>query len=568
MMDTLLKVWSLFTPAEKHKAIFMLLLVVIMAVLETIGVLSIMPFLSVIVRPEIISEKKWLLDIYNFLNFDEVRKFIVALGVMSIFVIVLSSISKTFIYHVINRFIHLERYSISTRLLSLYINQPYEFFLKRNGSELSKNVLSEVDMLIFNLIQPIGHLIAQSFVITAMLLLVFFYDPWIAMGTVAIIGGLYVGIYRLVRQRLALAGKEVVVADKERYQSCNEVFSGIRDIKISGASTVYEKRFAEATRSYARHVAASETLSQTPLYLVEAVGYTGLIVIALVLLVRSDDVGHVLPALGMYGFAAYRLLPAVQIIYRGVARLKFAGAALDNICKDLKIPLLLSVPTDKIMAPCLSIELKNVSYAYPSASEKEILKDFNLRIRVNTTVGITGVSGSGKSTLMDLLLGLQLPQKGLLLVDDVEITDGNMKQWQNAIGYVSQHIYIADATIAENIAFGVDARNIDMHAVERAARAAQIHELIVNELPRGYQTNLGERGIRLSGGQRQRIGIARALYRDPPVLFFDEATSALDESTENLLNIAISQLKGRKTIIVIAHKASALRSCEYTIDLN
>jgi len=226
------------------------------------------------------------------------------------------------------------------------------------------------------------------------------------------------------------------------------------------------------------------------------------------------------------------------------------------------------VPTDKIMAPCLSIELKNVSYAYPSASEKEILKDFNLRIRVNTTVGITGVSGSGKSTLMDLLLGLQLPQKGLLLVDDVEITDGNMKQWQNAIGYVSQHIYIADATIAENIAFGIDARNIDMHAVERAARAAQIHELIVNELPRGYQTNLGERGIRLSGGQRQRIGIARALYRDPPVLFFDEATSALDESTENSLNIAISQLKGRKTIIVIAHKASALRSCEYTIDLN
>ena len=567
-MDTLLKIWSLFTPAEKHKAVFMLLLVVIMAGLETIGVLSIMPFLSVIVRPEIIYEKKWLLDIYNFLNFDEVRQFIFALGLMSIFFIVLSSISKTFIYHVINRFIHLERYSISTRLLSRYINQPYGFFLKRNGSELSKNVLSEVDMLIFNLIQPIGHLIAQSFVIAAMLLLVFFYDPWIAMGTVAIIGGLYVGIYRLVRQRLALAGKEVVVADKERYQSCNEVFAGIRDIKVSGASTVYENRFAEATRSYARHVAASETLSQTPLYLVEAVGYTGLIVIALVLLVRSDDVGHVLPALGMYGFVAYRLLPAVQIIYRGVARLKFAGAALDNICKDLKIPLLRSVPTDEIMVPCLSIELKNVSYAYPSASEKEILKDFNMRIRVNTTVGITGVSGSGKSTLMDLLLGLQLPQKGLLLVDGVEITDGNMKQWQNAIGYVSQHIYIADATIAENIAFGVDARNIDMHAVERAARAAQIHDLIANELPRGYQTNLGERGVRLSGGQRQRIGIARALYRDPPVLFFDEATSALDENTENSVNLAISRLKGRKTIIVIAHKASALRPCQYTIDLN
>lgn len=567
MMGTLLKIWSLFTPVEKRRAALMLLLVVVMAGLETVGVLSIIPFLSVIVRPEIISEKKWLLDFYEFFGFDNVRQFIVVLGSMSIFVIVLSSISKTLIYHVINRFIHLERYSISTRLLSRYITQPYEFFLKRNGSELSKNVLSEVDMLIFNLIQPVGHLIAQSFVIAAMLLLVFFYDPWIAMGTVVIIGGLYMAIYRLVRQRLAIAGKEVVVADKDRYQSCSEVFSGIRDIKISGASAVYEKRFAEATRSYARHVAASETLSQTPLYLVEAVGYTGLIVIALVLLVRSDDVGHVLPALGMYGFAAYRLLPAVQIIYRGVARLRFAGAALDNICEDLKLPFLPSPPTDKVMAPCLCIELRDVGYSYPSASEKEVLKGFNMIIQINTTVGITGVSGSGKSTLMDLLLGLQLPKKGRLLVDGVEITDGNIKEWQNAIGYVSQYIYIADATVAENIAFGVEIESIDINAVERAARAAQIHDFIVNELPRGYQTNLGERGVRLSGGQRQRIGIARALYRDPPVLFFDEATSALDEKTENSVNLAISQLKGQKTIIVIAHKASALRSCQYTIDL-
>ena len=202
--------------------------------------------------------------------------------------------------------------------------------------------------------------------------------------------------------------------------------------------------------------------------------------------------------------------------------------------------------------------MQGICFAYPTAPDKNVLQDFDLVIPANTSVGIVGKSGAGKSTVMDLLLGLLQPQAGTLSVDGITIDASNIRNWQAAIGYVPQHIYLADTSIAANIAFGVPAGQIDMQAVERAARAAQIHEFIANELPDGYQSKVGDRGIRLSGGQRQRIGIARALYRDPPVLLMDEATSALDSQTEDEFNQAVTQLVGSKTVIAIAHRSSSL----------
>lgn len=569
MKNDLSKIWSLFTPVERRKALFVLFLIICMAGLETIGVISIMPFLSVLARPQMVEENPWLNSVYRGLNSENPHDFVVMLGVFSIAMVIFSSIFKTVIYHVINRFIHMERYSISKRLLSRYLRQPYEFFLNKNGADLSKNVLSEVDMVIFNLVHPVGQLIAQLVVIMAMTVLVVFYDPWIALGALVMIGGLYAAIYGLVRRRLAKAGGDVVAADRERYQVISESFGGIREIKVADVSHAYEQRFSTAARTYARQMAVSETLSQTPLYLVEAVGYTGLIFIALLLLARSNEIGHVLPALGMYGFAAYRMLPAVQIIYRCVARIQFSHAVLENIHRDLHLPEPVPSPRDMpAIFPRKSISLRSVTYAYPSTPQKPVFSDFSVNIRVNTTVGIVGASGSGKSTLMDLLLGLQIPQQGRLMIDGVAIDQENMVSWQKSVGYVPQHIYLADATVEENIAFGVEKKDIDIHAVERAARAAQIHDMIVNDLDKGYQTRLGERGIRLSGGQRQRIGIARALYRDPPVIFMDEATSALDNKTEESFNEAIRSLTGRKTIVVIAHREASLRYCQDLIHMS
>lgn len=568
MTTDLKKIWSIFTPSERRKSAWMLVLIVLMAIAETGGVLSIMPFLSVLGRPAVIHQNHWLQLAYDRLGFQSTSGFLITLGLASIATVLGSSVFKTITLHLVNRFIHMLRHSISARLLSRYLHQPYEFFLTRNPSVLSRNVLSEVDQLLFNLIQPLSQLIAQGAVVLAILLLVFLYNPLIALAIVAAVTLLYGTIYSLVRKRLARTGAERQASNAHRFQACNEVLGGIKDVKVTHAATAYQEKFNHASRQLSRHMATSDTLSQSPLYLVEAVGYSGLILLALALMLRRGDIAHVLPALGLYGFAAYRMLPSAQIMYRGLAKLKFSSATLDTIYRDLLLvedeaANLITTP----LTPRKEIRLQDVCYAYPSAPNKLVLNRFDLTIPVGTSVGIAGTTGAGKSTLMDVLLGLLKPQDGTLNVDGASIDADNVVAWQRAIGYVSQHIYLADTSVAENIAFGVAPDAIDRRAVERAARAAQIHDFVAEELPHGYDTMVGDRGIRLSGGQRQRIGIARALYHDPAVLFFDEATSALDAQTEEALNQAINNLSGSKTIVVIAHKEASLRGCHKIISI-
>lgn len=561
MISTLKNIWLLFVPNERRKATAMLLLVILMAITEAAGVLSIMPFLSVLGRPDIVQENPWLHGLFEASGIGDIRRFTIALGIASIAIVVASSIFKVVTQHVLNRFIHFLRHSISARLLAKYLRQPYTFFLSRNTAELNKNILSETDQLLFNLIQPLAQLIAQGTVVLAMSTLMIAYDPWMAISIIVVVGGLYALIYGLVRQRLERSGIERVAANHERYQASNEALVGIKDVKVTHSAAAYVQRFSRASRTYSRHLATSDTLSQTPLFLVEAVGYSGLILIALLLLMRSDDIAHVLPALGLYGFAAYRMLPAAQIMYRGLAKLKFSSPAMAAIHHDLALSEEAEAVSGDVIVPQREIRLEGIRFAYPASPDKPVLDSFHLTIPARGSIGIVGKSGAGKSTLMDLLLGLLRPQAGALYVDTKAIDSGNMAAWQRSIGYVPQQIFLSDASVAENIAFGIPKHDIDMRAVERAAGAAQIHDFIIGELPDGYATPIGERGMRLSGGQRQRIGIARALYGDPPVLCMDEATSALDSQTEEAVNEAIRNLTGDKTIIVIAHRASSLAYC-------
>jgi ABC-type multidrug transport system fused ATPase/permease subunit len=564
-MRDLHKIWATLTLAERRRSSWMLVMVVLMAMAETGGVISIMPFLAVLSRPGVIHQNRWLDLAYTHFGFTSGQAFIIALGLASIATVLASSIFKTITLHLINRFIHLLRHSISARMLARYLQQPYEFFLTRNAAVLGRNVLSEVDQLLFNLVQPLSQLIAQGAVVLAMLLLIFLYNPLIALCIVAVVGILYGVIYGLVRKHLARIGAERQLANGQRFQACNEALAGIKDVKVTHSAAAYQEKFNRASRVYSRHLATNDTLSQSPLYMVEAVGYTGLIVLALVLILRRGDIAHVLPVLGLYGFAAYRLLPSAQIMYRGFAKLRFSSAALDTIHRDLALAEASESPGTDVLAPATAITLERVSYAYPSVPDKPVLDQLSLTIPAGGSIGIKGPSGAGKSTLMDVLLGLLPPASGTLKVDDAVIDATNVRAWQRAIGYVPQNIYLADASVAENVAFGVAREEIDQAAVERAARAAQIHDFVVGELEDGYATPIGDRGIRLSGGQRQRIGIARALYRDPPVLLMDEATSALDPQTEDALNEAIRTLAGAKTIVVIAHKQTSLRGCDRVV---
>ncbi len=567
MITTLHKIWALFTFPERRKTILMVALVVLMAFAETVGVLSIMPFLTVLGRPEVISDTPWLRKAFEVSGLPDARSFTIALGLVSIAIVIGASLFKTLTQHTLNRFVHFLRHSVSARLLAAYLHQPYAFFLTRNTAELNRNILSEADQLLFNLIQPLAQLIAQGMVVLAMVVLIVVYDPPTAIAIIAVVGGLYAAIYRLVRKRLSRIGAERMAANSERYQAASEALGGIKDVKVTQSAPTYAERFTRASREYSRHMATSDTLSQTPLYFVEATGYTGLILLALFLLMRSNDIAQVLPALGLYGFAAYRMLPAAQIMYRGFAKLRFSSPALDAIHRDLALPSETARTRGTMITPRREIRLDGVRFAYPGAPDRLIFQDFNFVIPANTTIGVVGKSGTGKSTLMDLLLGLLQPQAGTLRVDDTIIDANNLADWQGSIGYVPQHIFLADSTVAENIAFGVPRDKIDMGAVRRAARAAQIHDFVMTDLLRGYNTPLGERGVRLSGGQRQRIGIARALYLDPPVLLFDEATSALDHETETAIIQTILSLNLDKTVVLISHNHPSLSLCDKTVEI-
>ncbi|MFV0278275.1 MAG: ABC transporter transmembrane domain-containing protein, partial [Parahaliea sp.] len=358
------KLWYILLPAERRKVLGMLVMVVLMAVAETVGVISITPFLSVLGRPDIIRENPALMAAYNTLGFAGSRDFTIALGLLSIVLVIASSVFKTVTLHLVNRFVHLLRHSLSARLLSLYLHQPYEFFLDRNPAILSKNVLSEVDQLLFDLVQPLSQLVAQGVVVVAMTLVVFLYDPLMAICIVGVLGLLYGIIYGLVRKRLEVIGGERRDANGLRYKACNEVFGGIKDVKVTHSAAAYQRKFNEASRLLSRHSATSETLNQSPLYIVESVGYSGLILIALLLLLRSNDIGQVLPALGLYGFAAYRMLPAAQVMYRGLAKLKFSTAALNAIHSDFQLLIEGREGSSTILPLKQEIRLQGIRYAY------------------------------------------------------------------------------------------------------------------------------------------------------------------------------------------------------------
>jgi ABC-type multidrug transport system fused ATPase/permease subunit len=322
------------------------------------------------------------------------------------------------------------------------------------------------------------------------------------------------------------------------------------------------RRFSDPARAFARHQASAQVVSQLPRFALEAIAFGGMLLVVLYLMAQNGGFSNALPVIALYAFAGYRLMPALQAIYKSVTSVRFAAPALEALHADL-MGLQPANPHQAGEALPLNhaITLSDVTYSYPNAPQPA-LKELNLTIPARATVGLVGATGSGKTTTVDVMLGLLEPQRGTLAVDGVVIDETNRRAWQRAIGYVPQHIYLADDSVAANIAFGLEAKDIDPMAVERAAKIANLHEFVMEELPEQYQTTVGERGVRLSGGQRQRIGIARALYHDPQVLILDEATSALDNLTEQAVMEAVHNLGREITIILIAHRLSTVKACD------
>lgn len=571
MLSSLKQLWQILSPLDKRKVIYVFILVMGMAFIESAGVISIMPFLAVLSNPNVVESNSYLKQLYDFTGAANKQNFILYLGFLSLFVVICSTVFKIVTQYAVNRFASLQRHYFSTRLLKTYLQQNYEFFIQRNSATLAKNILSEVDQLIWTMILPALTLMSYGVVLLSMVGILLLYDPLMAIATAFVLGLFYASIYMLVRKKLTQIGQEFTQANKERYQTCQEALAGIKDVMINNAEHGYIKQFEESSRVFARHIATRETLGQVPLNVIETVGYGCLIGLAMLLVVSGKEVSHILPVLGLYGFAAYRMLPAAQNMYRAISQIKFSEQVLSVLKPEFALEKDELKHIEKDSTQYLkfenSIRLENISFAYPNRMESPILNNFSLEVKKNASLGIIGKSGSGKSTLMDIMLGLLFPQQGKVYIDDVELTADNITQWRDLVGYVPQNIYLADKSIAENIAFGVAKIDIDLKRVEFVARQAQIDDFIQSQLPLGYHTLVGERGVMLSGGQRQRIGIARALYKNPQVLFMDEATSALDTETEQAVNEAIQNLNGKMTMVIIAHRKSAVTQCNQILKL-
>ena len=567
MLHSIKRIWKILSPLDRRKVLYVLVLVMGMACVESAGVLSIMPFLAVLSNPQVIETQPVLNQIHTLIGANSVEQTIVYLGVISLVVVISSAVFKIITQYAVNRFASLQRHYFSTRLLRIYLQQNYEFFIQRNSSTLVKNILSEVDQLIWTLILPALTIMSYGVVLMAMIAILLIYDPIMAFATASILIFFYSVIYIVIRKKLEQIGQEFGMANQQRYHTCQEALGGIKDVIINDAKESYIEQFEKSSRVFARHITTRDTLGQVPLNIIETVGYGCLIGLAIFLVLSGKDVSHILPVLGLYGFAAYRMLPAAQNIYRAISQIKFSSEILKVIQPEFELEKVVgNVKTQQKLTFERSIRLENISFSYPNRSDQQILRNFSLEIPKNCSLGIMGKSGSGKSTLMDIMLGLLTPQQGKIYIDDVELAQDNVSSWRALVGYVPQSIYLVNKTIAENIAFGVSKEKIDYAQIIRVAKLAQIHDFITNNLKNGYDEVVGERGVMLSGGQRQRIGIARALYKNPQVLFMDEFTSALDSESAKLVFESIKDLG--KTVILISHKKFEINYLDLKLSLD
>jgi ATP-binding cassette, subfamily B, bacterial PglK len=561
------EIHALLTAKERLRFFYLVLAAVVMTALELVGIGAIVAFMGVLAQPDLVFENRWLARLYNALGFDDPHQFILICGFALLLVYLLRNLFAAFMAWLQLRFVWGTLLSLSNKLLEKYIYSPYQFFLTRNTSEIQRNLFSEMDHVVNGVMMPATRLITQSIMAVCILALLFWNDPVLAAAITLLFGGAYAWLYIVFRKKLSTIGSRRVEANKLRFKTLSEVLGGIKEVRMTGREQYFLGSYAEALSRFSGLMITGGLISQLPKYLMESLAFGGILGVTLYIVGIKQSVEEVIPVATLYAVAAYRILPAFQQITQALASLQFNRNSLNVISQDLASaedhPLASQIREIR-KQPILcedSIRLQDVSYRYPAA-ETNALDRLTLTIHKNTTTGLVGSTGAGKSTIADIVLGLLIPQSGEVSIDETKITEQTAPAWQIHTGYVPQQIFLTDDTVASNIAFGVNPDDIDYEALIEATRMAHIYKFINEELPKGFDTVVGERGIRLSGGQRQRIAIARALYHKPELIVFDEATNALDGATEAVIRQSVRELAGSKTLLIIAHRLNTVKDCD------
>jgi len=569
------RVFFLARPYGRKKLAFIFFLSLAQGIFQVIGLTSIFPFLALAADPERIRHSRFGLRFLALLPPMGNRELLMTAGVIAIAALFFSSGVNLLAEYARTRYAHSFAHWLRVRLLRRMASQPYSYFLRRNSAELLRKVIADVMAYTGGVLLPLLDCIARALTAALLLLTLFLVQPVIALASGVGLGAFYVIVFRLLRRKRQEINEGSWIASSGSFREAQQMLGGIKAVKVHRAEEHFLNRFARYSATAAQMSARLPLVANSVRYLVEPLAFGGLVFAVLILAFQDRDFSDILPNLGVMAIAGYRLLPNLQLLYGQITQVasmrysldevfeEFAAAEEDEKSSNVELSAKISHPIEWHDA----IMLDEVSFIYPGA-ERLVLDHFSVTIQKNTSTGFIGPTGSGKSTLIDLVLGLHVPTSGRVLIDGQPLTPEMIPSWQATIGYVPQEIFLIDDTIARNIALGVPDNEVDRARLQEVCAMAQILDFIESELPDGFQTTVGERGVRLSGGERQRVGLARALYHRPSLLVLDEATSALDTATEARLIEALRHLSGKLTIITVAHRFSSVANCDRLISLD
>ena len=556
----------------KHRAFSAIsCLFVISSIFEMLGVGLMGPFAAMVTDSSFITNTKSLNAIYQKLSFNSHQQFILYFGIFTIIAFYIKAVLGFISQKSIAEFSHSLKGDLSSKLMKSYLSAPYTLHLTKNSANLVQSVVTFTDRFCVGLVLSLLTAVSNAVVIVALVVLLVYTNAAASVG-IAIVLLVSLAVLNPLKDRLAFWGKEGFDASAEMIRILNHGLGGLKETRIIGCEPYFEAQMSEAANKYSKNMGLASGYSNLPRYIVEAVIISFLIIFAFLFVTfNQDNTQNLTSIFGIFAIASIRLLPATGNTIGCISVIRYNIHSLDSLYAELKEAEGFETRDKRLSLPHSSnqstvkldfkqqIAIENLVYKYPNAATNALEK-ISLTIEKGHSIGLIGKSGSGKTTLVDVLMGLLSPQSGDILLDGVSVYD-HLRAWQNLIGYVPQSIFLIDDTLERNIAFGVPDNQIDRQRVQQAVAAAQLTEVIEN-LPMGLNTTVGERGVLLSGGQRQRVGIARALYHEKEILVFDEATAALDNETENLITEATKALSGSKTIIIIAHRLSTIEHCD------
>lgn len=562
--------FSLARPYGLGKMLIVFGLLLINGIMQVVGIASIFPFFTFIADPDQVRKSRmgaWIFE--HFPGMDH-SALVMYSGVGAVLLLFLANgfalageVGRVRYSYGLGHFLRMQ-------MLQSFALREYVYFLSENSGSMLNKLIGDVASFTQSVLQPVLEILSRFVVVILLLIAIFSIHPFIALGSGIFLGGFYFIIFALLRKRSRMVGEGLNIANRGIHVLAMQFIQGIKPITIHGKAQYFINGFSHHSNSQAVFNARLPIYGSGPRYLIEPIAFGGLVIIIMVLTIQGRSFNSILPNLAVIALAGYRILPSFQALYgllSHVYAMRYVVSEVESEIAKFHAPisetLALSIPSKPFQFE-KEIRLEKISFRYPNA-RKYVLKDFSLTIRKNQTVGIKGVSGSGKSTLIDIILGLHVPQRGNVIVDGRVVDSSNMCGWRSLIGYVPQDIYLLDASVAENIAFGISPGEIIHDDLLQAAEAAQIKDFIEKELSNSWNTIVGERGVRLSGGQKQRIGLARALYHRPKILILDEATSALDTKTEKAVMQTIQSLQSTMTMLIVAHRLSTLASCDRVI---